>query len=68
MWYNRTMKSDAQKQAEMRYRQKTYDQILVTLRKDSNLTREDVKQYAQECKMSVNEYIIQAIKEKHDRE
>ena len=62
------MRSEAQKQAEMRYRKKTYDQIVVQLRKDADLTREDVKQYAIDAGMSVNEYIIQAIREKHDRQ
>ena len=62
------MKTEAQKRAQINYRARHYEQIAVQIRKDGGFTREDVKAWAEACGLSVNEYILQAIQEKHEKE
>ncbi len=49
-----------------RYNNKVYDQIPIRTRKD-DLTREEIKAAAEADGMSLNTFIIQAIKEKMGR-
>jgi predicted HicB family RNase H-like nuclease len=56
--------SRAHIEATTRFEHKTYDKITVRLRKDGELTRELVAQAASEAGESVNEYVINAIRER----
>lgn len=67
-WYNDAMykHSDARIKANTRYENKAIDKITFRLRKDGGygITREDVQKAADACGVSVNEYVLQAVKEK----
>lgn len=64
-------KSEAQKKANIEFESKVYDKILIRIRKDrldpSGLSREKIQQAAEKDGMSLNGYILQAIKEKIDK-
>jgi predicted HicB family RNase H-like nuclease len=53
------MVSDAQKKANQRYNQKTYDQIKVLVKKGQ---REEIKAHAEKQGKSLNAYITDLIK------
>lgn len=55
--------SKAQIRANARYDKKTYDNVLVKIRKDADITLSDVKKFAASCGESTNGFIIRAIKE-----
>lgn len=56
--------SKAHIKATIRYESKAYDKILLRLRKDGELTRDMVALAAQARGESVNEFIINAIRER----
>lgn len=62
------MVSDSQKKATRKYEKKAYDKILIRIRKDTEPTRATISQAATVCGMSLNEYIMQAIEEKMQRD
>ena len=57
----------AQKKAHAKYQSKTYDKVLLRLRKDSEPTRETITQKASDLGMSLNAFIVEAITEKIER-
>lgn len=58
------MPSKAQVQAQQRWEQKTYDKVLLRLRKDTEPTRDTIAAAASACGESVNEYIINSISDR----
>lgn len=54
----------SQIRAQAKWENKIYDKVLLRLRKDTEPTRETITQEAQKNGESVNEYIINAIKER----
>lgn len=72
IWYNDvTMYKDKRKQYQnnTRYEHNAIDKITFRLRKDGGygVTREDIQKVALSCNMSVNEFVLQAVKEKIER-
>ena len=61
------MPSPAQVRAQTKWEAKAYDKILLRLRKDGDLTREDIQEAADSQKMSINGFIIEAVKEKIEK-
>jgi predicted HicB family RNase H-like nuclease len=61
--------SKAQIRANTKYESKAIEKITLRLRKDGGygLKREDVQKAADAAGLSINEYVIQAIKEKMNR-
>ena len=59
--------TEAQKRAHAKYQSKAYDKILLRIRKDTEPTREKIKKKAEASGMSLNAYIVEAIREKIDR-
>ena len=62
--------SKAHIRATTKYESKSYDKILIRVRKEddpSGLYREKIQQAAEKDGMSLNGYILQAIKEKIDK-
>ena len=59
--------TEAQKRAHAKYQSKAYDKILLRIRKDTEPTRETITQKAEASGMSLNAYIVEAIREKIDR-
>ena len=55
--------SKAQIRANARYDKKTYDNVLVKFRKDSDLTLAMVKEYASAHGESTNGFIVRTIRE-----
>ena len=53
--------------AHTKYESKAYDKVLLRLRKDTEPTRETITQKAEAAGMSLNAYIVEAIREKIDR-
>ena len=60
--------SQAKIKANARYDKKTYDNVLVKIRKDSNLTLAMIKEYASSRGESVNSFIVRAITEAIERD
>ena len=58
------MPSPAQVRAQTKWEGKVYDKILLRIRKDGNLTREDIQKAADSEKMSLNAFIMEAVREK----
>ena len=58
--------SAAQIRANTKYENKAIDKITFRLRKDggSGITRDDVQKAAADMGLSVNEFVLQAVKEK----
>ena len=56
--------SQAQIKAQTKWESKTYDKILLRLRTDGDLTRADIAQAAERAGKSINQFIIDAVKEK----
>lgn len=54
--------SKAQIKATARYSKKTYDTVLVKIRKDSDLTLAMIKEHAETMSESTNSFIVRAIK------
>ena len=55
--------SKAQLEAKARYEKKTYDNVLVKFRKDSDLTLAMVKDYASARGESTNGFIVRTLRE-----
>ena len=53
--------------AHTKYEAKTYDKILLRLRKDTEPTKETINQKAEAVGLSLNAFIVEAITEKIDR-
>lgn len=60
--------STAHKAATRRFEQKAYDKVLLRIRKDTEPTRDTITQAADAAGLSLNGYIMQAVKEKLERE
>ena len=56
--------SQAQIKAQTKWESKVYEKILLRLRSDGDLTRADIQSAATAAGLSINQYIIDAIKEK----
>ena len=61
------MASKAQIKATAKFEAKTYDKILIRLRKDSDFNREFIKKHADEKGESLNEYITKAVMQRIER-
>lgn len=59
--------SRAHKEATQRYEQKAYDKVLLRLRKDTEPTRDTITAAADAAGLSLNAYILEAIKEKLEK-
>ena len=62
------MRSEAKKKADAKWEQKAYDKVLLRIRKDTEPTRDTITQAADAAGLSLNGYIMQAVKEKLERE
>lgn len=64
------MQSKAHIKANTRYESKAIDKITFRLRKDggSGITREEIQKEAQAVGLSVNEFVLQAVLEKINRQ
>lgn len=60
--------SEAKRKANARYDRKTYDNVLVKIRKDSDLTLAMVKEHAEAMSESTNGFIVRAIRETVERD
>lgn len=60
-------KTPAEIRANTKYIAKTYDRIMVKLRKDGDLRSDDIKAAAAAEGLSLNAYVVQAIREKMER-
>jgi uncharacterized protein (DUF1778 family) len=60
--------SRAHIQATTRYEHKAYDKITVRVRKDGDLTREDIAKSAQAHGESMNEFILNAIRARIEKQ
>lgn len=56
--------SKAHQAATQRYEAKAYDKILLRIRKDTEPTRDTITEAATRSGMSLNAFILEAIKEK----
>ena len=56
--------SRAHIQATTRYESKAYDKITLRLRKDGDLTRETISKAAEKSGLSINAFILDAVKSK----
>lgn len=53
--------------AHTKYEAKTYDKVLLRLRKDTEPTKETITKKAEAVGLSLNAYIVEAITEKIER-
>ena len=60
------MKSEAKKRADQKWDAKAYDKVLLRLRKDTEPTRDTITRAADGAGMSLNAFIVEAIREKID--
>ena len=60
------MPSKAQIKAQGKWEKKVYDKILLRLRKDTEPTRDTITRAADGAGMSLNAFIVEAIREKID--
>ena len=58
------MRSEAKKRADNAWDAKAHDKITIRIRKDRQPTREAITAAAASAGLSLNEYILQAIKDK----
>lgn len=56
------MKTKAKQRADQKWEAKAYDKILIRLRKDSDLTREAIQEAATRAGLSLNAFIVEAVK------
>ena len=59
--------SQAQIKAQSKWESKVYEKILLRLRSDGDLTRADIQHAADQEGKSINQFIIDTIKEKNTR-
>lgn len=57
-------RTESQRRALAKYENKSYDKILLRLRKDTEPTREQITEAATEAGETVNGFIIEAIKQR----
>jgi len=57
-------RTDAQRRANAKYEAKAYEKILLRIRTDGELKRSDIQAAADDSGMTVNSFILEAIKEK----
>ena len=62
------MRSEAKKRADSKWESKAYDKVLLRIRKDTEPTRETITAAADKIGLSLNAYIMQAVKEKMERD
>jgi len=62
------MASEAQKRANQKWESKAYDKVLLRIRKDTEPTRETITAAADAVGLSLNAYIMEAVKEKMQRD
>ena len=62
------MASEAQKKANLKWEAKAYDKVLLRIRKDTEPTRETITAAADAVGLSLNAYIMEAVKEKMQRD
>ena len=62
------MVTKAQIKATSKYESKTYDKILLRIRKEDTPSRSDIQSAAAAARESVNEYILNAIRDRMKRE
>ena len=60
--------SQAKYRADARYDKKTYDHVLIKIRKDAKLTLAMIKEHASAREESTNGFIIRAIRETVERD
>lgn len=56
--------TEAQKRAHAKYQSKSYDKILLRLRKDTEPTKDSITKAAETIGLSVNAFVQEAIAEK----
>ena len=56
--------SEAQNKATQKYIHNSYDQISIRIRKDGEITRENIQAAADQAGLSLNSYVLEAISEK----
>lgn len=59
--------SKAHIRATTKFEHNTYDKITVRTRKDGDLTREQIQKAADQAGQSLNSYILEAVKEKIEK-
>lgn len=61
-------KTEAKARADAKYDKKTYDRLVLKVRKDSELTRDQIRAHAISCGESLNAFVKRAILEaiEHD--
>ena len=59
--------SEAQNKATQKYIHNSYDQISIRVRKDGDITRDTMQAAADQEGLSLNAYILEAIKEKIEK-
>ena len=64
----RSNDTEAKKQADARFNKKTYDQIMLKVRKDSEINGEFIKHYAELHGESVNGFLLRAVTEAIERD
>lgn len=58
------MPTPAQVKAQSKWESKAYDKILLRIRKDGDFTRQDIQAAADQDGKSINQFILDAVKEK----
>jgi len=59
--------SEAQNKATQKYIHNSYDQISIRVRKDGDITRDTMQAAADQEGLSLNAYILEAIREKIEK-
>ena len=62
------MVSKAQIKSTTKYERNNYDKVTIRLRRDADLTRDKLQEAADAARESVNAYIIEAIRQRMERE
>lgn len=61
------MKTQAQSRATQKYESKSYDKVLLRIRKDQEPTRDTITKFAELKGESLNGFIMKAIKERIEK-
>lgn len=66
--FSKMPKTEAKARADAKYDKKTYDRLVLKVRKDSDLTRDQLRAHAVSCGESLNAFVKRAILEaiEHD--
>lgn len=56
--------TEAQNRATQKYIHNSYDQVVLRIRKDGEITRADIQAAADQAGKSLNQFILDAVKEK----